>query len=414
MRRSAITATSLGLTVAIAGATACGDSPGSPGAAEHGSETSGPGSSTPGQDTSSAGSTGVDSTTDPGDESTGDTDTDAESSSTGATPDGVPIFVAAGQVARTTISCDRGSTWIADQSADDALRCVDGVDCDHHEGNTTGLAFGGGAFVATLGWGTEGTIRRSVDGVTWEIVASGPTFAGVAFGQNTFVAGNREAWRSTDVGLQWIGPVATGLVPWNGRGVGHAPVAGGTFVIGGGGDNGAEYDIVVSSDAGASWWHPDSIAAACGDGVRSIVGNDDTLVMVRYGGPDGPELCVSQDQGHVWSAIDLGDTWIESRALWTGSEFIAWGSGVALTSNDGLRWTTTPLEPAINIGAVARDDDGTFVAARGGWQSSYEFQEFYRSNDGRNWEVLAPGTFVGSHPIGHIAFGYVEDSTVCD
>lgn len=64
--------------------------------------------------------------------------------------------------------------------------------------------------------------------------------------------------------------------------------------------------------------------------------------------------------------------------------------------------------------AVARDDDGTFVAVRGGWQSSYEFQEIYRSSDGRSWEVLAPGSFVGSHPIHHVAFGYVDDRAACE
>ncbi len=98
-------------------------------------------------------------------------------------------------------------------------------------------------------------------------------------GAGAFVAGNREAWRSDDLGLHWDGPLATGLIPFNGRGMGFAPVAGGTFVIGGGGDN--EYDIVASSDAGTSWWHPDSIATACGDGVLDIIGNDETLVMVR-------------------------------------------------------------------------------------------------------------------------------------
>ena len=267
--------------------------------------------------------------------------------------------------------------------------------------------------MATLGWGTEGTIRRSVDGVTWETVASGPTFAGVAFGGGAFVAGNREAWRSDDLGRTWDGPVATGLIPFNGRGMGFAPVGGGTFVISGGGDVGAEYDIVASSDAGASWWHADTIAPACGDGVLDIVGNDETLVMVRYGGPDGPEFCVSQDQGHAWSAVDLGDTWIESRALWTGGEFIAWGGGLAFTSVDGVEWTTTPLSPEVHPVAVALDDAGTFIAVEGGWQSAYEHQEFYRSSDGRTWQVLAPDAFTGGHPVGHLAFGYVEDGGAC-
>lgn len=353
------------------------------------------------------------------DDSTGTDDPSAstgpgeDDSTTGAPAEGTPIFVLAGQVGRTAISCDRGLTWIADQSQDPSLRCGDGLDCDHHPGNTTGLAFGDGAFVATLGWGTEGTIRRSVDGVAWETVATGPTFAGVVFGGGVFVAGNREAWRSEDLGLHWDGPVTTGLIPFNGRGVGFGPVADGTFVISGGGDAGAESDIVASNDAGATWWHPDAIAAGCGDGVLDIVGNGETLLVVRYGGPDGPEFCVSQDQGHVWSSVDLGDVWLESRALWTGREYIAWGGGLAFTSVDGQRWTSTPVSPEVHPGAVAIDDVGTFVAVEGGWQSSYEDQEFYRSADGRTWEVLAPGAFTGGHPVGHLAFGHVADGGAC-
>ncbi len=324
-------------------------------------------------------------------------------------PSGVPLFVAQGHMGRTTISCDRGQTWIHDHSLDDAVRCFDGIDCDHDEGAGTGLVFGDGAFLTTWGWGTEGNIARSTDGITWDVVVTGPTFAGLAFGDGVFVTGGHDALRSADLGVTWADPVDTGLTQWTPRGIGWAPTAGGRFVIGGGGDVG---DVVVSSDGGASWWHPDAAPIECGSSIRSIVASDDTIVIVRPGGA-GAELCVSHDAGVEFTAIDLGDVYFESRAMWTGEAFLVWANGAMWSSTNGDDWTSTALQPAINLGPVARDDAGNFVAVRGGWQVWYESQEFYRSTDGVTWETLAPGTFTPSHPMNHIAFGYVDATDAC-
>jgi len=50
---------------------------------------------------------------------------------------------------------------------------------------------------------------------------------------------------------------------------------------------------------------------------------------------------------------------------------------------------------------------------RGGWQVWYDQQRFYRSADGVRWETLAAGSYVGSHPINFIEFGYAPAGTVC-
>jgi len=106
--------------------------------------------------------------------------------------------------------------------------------------------------------------------------------------------------------------------------------------------------------------------------------------------------------------------WFESRALHDGEAFVVYANGEAWRSTDGDEWTSTPTQPAITPGALAIDELGNFVAVRGGWQVWYENQEFYRSTDGISWEVLAPGTFTGSHPVNHIAFGHVASTTACD
>jgi hypothetical protein len=358
-----------------------------------------------------------DPTTDPTEPTTGvDPDTGIATTGTDEStgepvPEGVPLFIAQGHMGRTTISCDRGLTWIADHSLDDATHCFDELDCDHHVGSATGLRYGDGAFIATWGWGTEGNVARTTDGITWETVMTGPTFSGTAYGAGTFVAGSRETQRSEDGGATWGAPIDTGLTQWTPRGIGFADVDGGRFVIGGGGNN--EGDVVVSSDAGASWWHPDPLPLACGDGIRSIVSDGAAIVIVRGGGT-GPELCVSHDAGTSFAEIDLGEVWFESRALHDGEAFVVYANGEAWRSTDGDEWTSTPTQPAITPGALAIDELGNFVAVRGGWQVWYENQEFYRSTDGISWEVLAPGTFTGSHPVNHIAFGHVASTTACD
>jgi len=362
----------------------------------------GDGTTSPASTSADDGGDGVDATSDDGSESDDD-------STTAGLPDGVPVFVAQGHMGRTTISCDAGQTWIADRSLDDSVHCFDGIDCDHHVGSATGIVFGGGAFVATFGWGTEGTIQRSTNGVDWDVVLTGPTFAGTAFGDDVFLAGAPTPQRSIDFGVGWTELAPSPLDAYTPRGIGFVA---GTFVLAGGGSGIG--DVVLSPDAGDSWWHPDVLPTPCGDGVRGIVGRDDTFVIERSGGADAPEFCVSVDSGHVWTEVDLGDTYLESRIVRTDDMFLVWSSGTRWSSTDGLRWTPTPMEPPITIGAVARDDDGHFVAVRGGWQVWYADQEFYRSADGVTWEVLASDAFVGSHPINHIAFGRVDaDASAC-
>jgi hypothetical protein len=337
---------------------------------------------------------------------------DAESSdgsTTADAPEGVPVFVAQGHMGRTTISCDSGQTWIADHSLDDSVHCFDGIDCDHHVDSATGIVFGGGAFVATFGWGTEGTIQRSTNGVDWDVVLTGPTFAGTAFGGDVFLAGAPTPQRSIDFGVGWTELAPSPLDSYTPRGIGFVE---GAFVLAGGGSG--EGDIVVSPDAGDSWWNPDVLPAACGDGVRGIVGTGDTIVLARSGGVDAAEFCVSVDGGHVWTEVDIGDVSLESRLIRADDAFLVWSAGTRWSSTDGLRWTATPTEPSINTGAVAHDDEGHFVAVRGGWQVWYADQEFYRSADGVTWEVLAESAFVGSHPINHIAFGHIAaDTSAC-
>lgn len=379
-------------------------------------------------------STGATSTTTGGDDTGSESSADA--SSTGATSRGTPVFVAAGDVGRTTYSCDAGESWTGNRAYDlegDPLVCGEvqpvtcyddasgcqfmngdacettgsSCDCDHHPGAAQGLAYGEGWWVATWGWGPPGSVRRSQDGAAWETVIEGTTFGGLAYGNGTFMVGSRQPQVSTDGGATWVEAApadfeaANGETIYNLRQLAFAPAQGGHFVaIATSGDN---RDILLSSDEGGSWWRPAQRPEACLQNNQGILSSDEVIVLL---GREG-DVCISSDGGQTWDVqAGVGDG---GPGVFDGQRFWWWGDGRALTSEDGLAWTEQAITPALGFGTVAVDPDaGVFVAVRGGWQNWYDRQEFYRSADGISWNVLSAGTFEPSHRIRHIAFARSE------
>ncbi len=350
-----------------------------------------------------------------------------------------PIFVAIGKQRRRAISCDDGLTWTHDVTIDDAwpmderYRCFDGTftlpdggsqstDCDHNEWSSLGLVFGDGYFVHTMGWGAPGTVFRSSNGIDWQQVAMGVNATEVMFDEHRFVLATRSTRRSDDRGATWVDlndiPVANGSnTIWNVRG---GVAGGGVFVVTA--QDGSNYDVQRSADRGETWQRPTMTNGgrldACGAG-RPVFGNG-VFVTVRNDSGD-TTVCRSDDGALTWSSVQLNGVSIESRLVWTGTEFIMWSPGGVHRSPDGITWTSQPtqtrrngnLSGGPNIGAVARGPGGTFVATRGGWQVWYENQRFYRSTDGTIWDELPAGAFEPGHPITAMASGMVERSAAC-
>jgi hypothetical protein len=102
-----------------------------------------------------------------------------------------------------------------------------------------------------------------------------------------------------------------------------------------------------------------------------------------------------------------------SNALFVDGAFVVWNGSTRYRSTDGETWTSDAGTDGVTIGAVARADDGTFAAVRGGWDVWYEKQRFYRSTDGLNWETLPLTAFTQSHPITHMTFARVKPSKEC-
>lgn len=329
----------------------------------------------------------------------------------GPPPSGrVPVFVAQGHAGRTVRSCDGGESWIDDTSDDDAIRCFsDGFDCDHHPGAGKGIVYGRDHFFATFGWGMPRGVLRSTDGVTWEPTLEGTTFGGLAYGNGVLVAGARNARVTADQGATWNDAVDTTLEGWNVRRSAWVNAgAAGLFVIVGDGDGGP--DVVLSED-GTTWWHPMSFPKGeCGNGVQTeggIVAGNGTLVIV---GGDGM-ACRSTDGGRNFTSHRISDG-TSSQAVFDGSHFWVWARGTAYRSADGASWESMTTTPSVDIGPVAYHPTlGRFVAVRGGWQTWYDGQVFWHSDDGVRWTVA--GTFTGGHPIRFVSEGWAPPSERC-
>ncbi len=347
-----------------------------------------------------------DPSTSTGTDDTGTADTGTDD--TGPPPvTAVPVFLAQGHYGRTTISCDDGKTWVQNHSEDDAVRCFEGdIDCDHNAFAARGIAWGEGVFVMTWGWGHPGTLVRSSDASAFDVVMTEtPTYADVAFGNGRFVANNSTTKISDDLGVTWVdgGPLDINM---NTRAIEFFPYGDGLFVVTGeSGDNRA----IVRSPDGLTWTPASQRPAECGHYVRGMAFGADTIVLAS--GEGG--ICTSKDGGDTWTATAVTDSF-SSAPVWTGAEFYVYTGATLHHSADGLTWTNEVVTPdSVRIGPIARSPDGTMVAANDGWMVWYEKQQFYRSTDGKVWDVLPTDAYVGSHPINFISHGIVAPGAGC-
>ncbi len=358
----------------------------------------------------------------------------------GAPPGKAPMFIAQGDVGRTTISCDDGKSWIGNRSWDidaDPLMCGEAqaalcyqADCSYRIGDTCeqreccndtpdvakGVIFGNGQCVATWGWGSPGAVRRSTNGVDWTTTFPGDSFGGIAFGDGKFVVASRSPQISSD-GTSWTaGQTANflnddGSAMWSVRRFAFASYQGqGRFVAVASGNT--NRDMLVSSDDGVTWWRPSALPDDCASEVSTyggIVSGDDVILIVDMAG----HACRSTDGGDTWSVVPTGLSQVLSHGVWTGSEFWFWGDdGYLASSPDGASWTITPMATPTRLGPVARSPEGTLVAVGNVWQG-YGDQRFLRSTDGLTWEELPGDSFTASHPIFYLAFGYGDPSADC-
>lgn len=318
----------------------------------------------------------------------------------------VEVLLAQGRLGRTTVSCDEGRTWVLDRDEAAGSLCGDPprVECFHHPWASMGLVHTGTSVVATWGWGAAGRVRRTVDGVTWQDVIVGTSFAGITAGAGAVMAASsRPEVSRTDGQLgSWV---TGGDVRSNGtiaRHTGFVPAGGGRFFI-------MLDDSLRSSDDQGTTWATVTLPAGCGSSARGLLTHDATIILVRWNGG----LCTSTDRGQTWANRQVAMSFSSSGVYGNGAFFL-WDGATRYRSIDGLTWTSAAGSPGdVSIGPVVVTSNGTFVAYKGGWQSEYANERIYRSADGLTWQTLPATAHAHSHPITHLVTGRLRASSVC-
>lgn len=355
----------------------------------------------------------------------------SSSSGDGVNPGSTPVaagqkdvYMAFGKLGRTLMSCDDGVTWINDRSDNESGQCWVGtaatnpnyVECDHNSGSSTGLDAGtDGWFYAQFGWGANGTVRRTRDGVNWEVVRSGGSGGGLAV-VNNIVTSLLGKWAvSVDKGITWVptgGSVASALD--------HPFIThlNDKLVVTGRGNN----QIAISYDSGLNW--VSGITFEVGWNYSFAQGNGVLVYTATRMSPTNSPIASfaarSLDNGLTWTSIDLfaSQLW-QGSLVFDGNQFINWGDGKRWTSADGVNWTTSQYyldgKPPATwwTGSMAYNSrTGTLVSIVTAWGQKYETQKAFRSKDGGlNFTSLDSNHFKGGHPIKSVILGSMDSSS---
>ncbi len=327
----------------------------------------------------------------------------------------VDVFLAYGKVGRTIMSCDDGLTWINNQSDNDNARCwVSGdpnyVECDHDPRSAVGLdTSDDGWFYAQYGWGFNGTIRRSRNGVVWEVVRTGGWGGGLGVANNKVFsiwesgwavsANHGESWQQTtnmNFDHAFVSRVGQKLIS-RGRNIG---------------------ELAISSDSGITWkvaptFQPEwGNSFAEGNGVIVSIGHKEV-----QGSPTLGFVGRSMDNGLTWTGLQVFENqYWASNLIFNGTYFVAWSAGRKWQSKDGLNWTSTPYvieqsNSATWFGYFSFNQrTGTYVSIITDWGNLYERQVAIRSTDGITWTKLDSTKFKGGHPIAKIVMGQMDAS----
>ena len=309
------------------------------------------------------------------------------------------------------MSCDGGQTWINDRSANDNARCwtdssPNNVECDHSPyaaSQTSGDYSSDGYFYAAFGWGYDGEIRKTRDGVNWTVIRNDNNGGGVA-ASATSVVTLIENWQySSNQGQTWQNANINGLNIYNDIDHPMPFRVGSTFFAVG--REGAPVGIMWSADGGRSWQRGSGFSS--GNNFSMASGNG-VIVANGYGNT----ISRSTDGGLTWQTRTVAgpDGW-GSHILFTGTQFVVWSRDNKFTSTDGLNWTMSSSNRPWSEAAVSYDPVAkVYVAISRAWGDWYANQHAYRSVDGNTWTTLSSTAFKGGHPINKIVLGEMDRS----
>ncbi len=145
-------------------------------------------------------------------------------------------------------------------------------------------------------WAPQGLVQAGdADGVAWESVLPGTSFAGIMYGNGRVMAAGGTPSISLSQGAagSWVngGSLNVGIVTRHGA---FFSAGAGRFML-------MLDGLVKISDNGASWVTTQT-PSGCADSALSILAHDSTAVMLKYGG----QACVTRDRGNTWSMVTIG------------------------------------------------------------------------------------------------------------
>jgi hypothetical protein len=191
--------------------------------------------------------------------------------------------------------------------------------------------------------GGQGTIQKSLDGVTWfisNIGSNSDNFLGLAGAADgaLFAAGrfNGLVLKSTDVATTWMVSKAASDNLWEGISTG-----GGKIVAVGYNYKTYKAVIFTSADGGSTWTEttPSGVSVNFYNGVTYGNGK---FVVVGYaysGGFDYTAVILTSTDGSTWTPANVDAKAGLRGVTWGGGQFVAVGNfGAILTSPDGSNW----------------------------------------------------------------------------
>jgi len=261
--------------------------------------------------------------------------------------------------------------------------------------------------MATYGWGTPGHVEISSDGNSWTRVHQGRTWAGVAYGNDTYILNERDPIISMNGGASWMRGGDLNFTPWNARRIFFIDQGPGIFLSTA--QSGNVQDLMISTDNGRNFRRPRTLPSSCGNGL--IAGSDSRIVLLST------SICISDDQGETWRPHPSPPA--ASELIFDGIEFKAYSRRQVYRSVDGMNWslqnlniTGSTTNTNLNFERVSyHPATRQYVAISQEWGRYYDQTQYLHSADGINWQQInkaAGAAPVSSHPIRAIAAGYLE------
>jgi hypothetical protein len=314
----------------------------------------------------------------------------------------VPLFVAVGEMGRTTVSCDDGRSWVGERAATETP--CSGSECDHSQYANSGLTYSaeGHRWFSSRGWGYDGPLEYTDDGESWTTVPRQGRWDGLVAGGGSVYVQADPALRSDDFGLTFREQDRARPMGFVRGTVFYADQL--FWMLS---DRG---EIFKSADRTATWSAPKAKESRCSQGWQmnqgGLAAGNGVVVMVSSG---QGVVCRSTDRGETFDYVTTFPENTASPLFFADGRFWVYSGNVLHRSRDGMSWENTSVDNFNDLRPVARSDMGTWVAVQG----VYEDQRFGRSTDGVRWEVLSNANHKRSHRVRMISFGYGKRPKAC-